>query len=35
MAEYLFRAVDIRKYFAGVKALDGVTLSKRFRHHRV
>ncbi len=26
MAEYLFRAVDIRKYFAGVKALDGVTL---------
>lgn len=26
MAEYLFRAVDVRKYFAGVKALDGVTL---------
>lgn len=26
MGEYLFRAVDIHKYFAGVRALDGVTL---------
>lgn len=26
MGEYLFRAVDIHKYFAGVRALDGVSL---------
>lgn len=26
MGEYLFRAVDIQKYFAGVRALDGVSL---------
>ncbi|MDY3248825.1 MAG: sugar ABC transporter ATP-binding protein [Candidatus Choladocola sp.] len=26
MGEYLLRAVDIHKYFAGVRALDGVTL---------
>ena len=26
MAEYLLRALDIKKYFAGVKALDGVSL---------
>lgn len=26
MTDYLLRAVDVRKYFAGVKALDGVTL---------
>ena len=27
MAEYLLRALDIKKYFAGVKALDGVSLT--------
>ncbi|TCS74833.1 monosaccharide ABC transporter ATP-binding protein (CUT2 family) [Muricomes intestini] len=26
MSEYLFRAIDIHKYFAGVRALDGVSL---------
>lgn len=26
MSEYLLRAIDIRKYFVGVKALDGVSL---------
>ena len=26
MGEYLLRAIDIKKYFAGVKALDGVSL---------
>ena len=29
MAEYLLRALDIKKYFAGVKALDGVSLEIR------
>ena len=29
MAEYLLRALDIKKYFAGVKALDGVDLTIR------
>ena len=29
MTDYLLRAVEVRKYFAGVKALDGVTLEIR------
>lgn len=29
MSEYLFRAIDIYKYFAGVRALDGVSLEIR------
>ena len=29
MAEYLIRATEVRKYFAGVKALDGVSLEIR------